>query len=139
LTTIGICGDNCLYCPRYLATLSGKAEELERVKELWVRLDLREPSFPAQDLACYGCLPDNDCAYSELRACVLGKDIESCGLCEAYPCQIVSAVFEKSERLIPKALSVCTPDERELLRKAFFSKRENLEKKKLEEQEKGKG
>jgi hypothetical protein len=139
MSTIGICGDNCLYCPRYLATLSGKAEELERVKELWVRLGLREPSFPAQNLVCYGCHPDNDCAYSELRACVHGKGIERCGLCEAYPCQIVSAVFEKSERLRPKALSICTPDEKELLRKAFFSKRENLGKKKLEKQEEGKG
>jgi hypothetical protein len=112
---------------------------LEKVKKLWVRLGLRDPALPAQDLVCYGCPPENNCAYSELRACVYGKGIESCGLCEGYPCQIVSAVFEKSERLSPKALSICTPDERELLRKAFFSKRENLEKKKLEEQEKGKG
>jgi hypothetical protein len=53
MATIGICGDNCLFCPRYLATLSGKTEELERVKELWARLGLREPSILAQDLICY--------------------------------------------------------------------------------------
>jgi len=132
MATIGICGDNCLFGPRYLATLSGKTEELERVKELWARLGLREPSILAQDLICYGCLPENDCAYSELKACISEKNIESCGLCETYPCQIVSAIFEKSEGLRSKMLSVCTPVERELLQKAFFSKRENMEKKRSE-------
>ncbi len=139
MTTIGICGDNCLYCPRYLATLSGKTEELERVKELWIRLGLREPSFLARNLVCHGCLPENDCAYSELRACVHGKGVESCGLCEAYPCQIVSAAFEKSERLCSKVASVCSPEERKLLKRAFFSKRENMEKTGLEKPRKGKG
>ena len=139
MTTIGICGDNCLYCPRYLATLSGKTEELERVKELWIRLGLREPSFLARNLVCHGCLPENDCAYSELRACVHGKGVESCGLCEAYPCQIVSAAFEKSERLCSKVASVCSPEERKLLKRAFFSKRENMEKTGLEKPRKGNG
>jgi hypothetical protein len=125
--TIGICGDNCLYCPGYLATRSGEAEELEKVKELWVRLGLRDPAFPARDLACYGCAPENNCAYSELRACVYEKDIETCGVCEAYPCRLVGAVFEESEKLHSHCESVCTPEEMESLRKAFFSKRQNLQ------------
>ena len=37
MNMIGICGDNCAYCPRYTATLKGRTIELERVKELWVR------------------------------------------------------------------------------------------------------
>ena len=137
MTTLGICGDDCLYCPRYLATQSGKAEELEKVKELWVRLGLKDPAFPAQDLVCCGCTSENKCAYSELRACVYKKGIESCWLCEAYPCHLVSAAFEKSEKLCSQSALVCTPEEMELLRKAFFSKRENIEKKRSEEQEKG--
>jgi hypothetical protein len=138
MITIGICGDDCLYCPRYLATQSGKVEELEKVKDLWVRLGLRDPAFSAQDLACCGCTPANNCAYPELRACVSEKGIESCGLCEAYPCQLISAAFEKSERLYSQTLKFCTPEEMDLLRKAFFSKRENLEKKRLEKRKKGK-
>jgi hypothetical protein len=138
MTTMGICGDYCNHCPRYLATLSGRVEELERVKELWVRLGLREQTYPARNLVCHGCLPENDCAYSELRACVYEKGIDSCGLCETYPCQIVCAAFEKSERLYAEVASICAPEEIELFRKAFFSKRENIEKKILEKQEKGK-
>ena len=138
MITIGICGDDCLYCPRYLATQIGKAEELEKVKALWVRLGLRDPAFSAQDLACYGCTPANNCAYPELRACVSEKGIESCGLCEAYPCHLIGSTFEKSDKLYSQALKVCTPEELELLRKAFFSKRKNIEKKHLEKRKKGK-
>jgi hypothetical protein len=126
MNTMGICGDHCLYCPRYVATLSGKAEEMEKVKELWLRLGLGEPALSTQDVACSGCLPENDCAYSELRACVYEKGIESCGLCEVHPCELVEAAFEKSERLRSRAALVCTPEEMETLRKAFFSKRQNL-------------
>ncbi len=126
MSTMGICGDNCLYCPRYVATRSGKAEELEKVKELWVRLGLREPSLSARDLTCPGCNPENDCAYPELRSCVYARGIESCGLCETYPCALVDAVFEKSERLCSRAAVVCTPEEMGVLREAFFSKRQNL-------------
>jgi hypothetical protein len=129
MSTMGICGDNCLYCPRYLATQSSEPEEeLEKVKELWLRLGLRDPSLPARDLACYGCTPENNCAYLELRTCVYGKGIENCGLCEIYPCVLVNAALEKSEGLRSQAVLVCTSEEMELLRKAFFSKRQNLDK-----------
>ncbi len=129
MSTMGICGDNCLYCPRYVATRSGTAEDLEKVNELWARLGLREPGLPAQNLACPGCTPENDCAYPELRSCVYAKGIESCGLCEAYPCELVDAAFEKSGKLCSRAALVCTPEEMEVLRKAFFSKQENLSRK----------
>jgi hypothetical protein len=138
MAVIGICGDNCAYCPRYLATLSGKTEELEKVKELWVRLGLRDPSLPAWGLVCHGCAPANNCAYSELRACVYGKGVESCGLCETYPCALVDAAFQRSDELFSQTMLVCTPEEVELFRKAFFSKRQNLEKRHFEKHRKNK-
>ena len=80
MITIGICGDDCLYCPRYIATKKGGNKEMEEVKELWVRLGLREPAFPARDMACLGCRPENKCAYLEVRTCAYEKGIENCGL-----------------------------------------------------------
>jgi hypothetical protein len=129
MTMMGICGDNCLYCPRYIATQSGNVWELEKVKELWLRLGLGNSTLSAQDMVCSGCNPENNCAYSELRACVYGKGIENCGLCKAYPCDLVNAAFEKSESLHTRAALVCTREEMEILQKAFFSKQQNLEKK----------
>jgi hypothetical protein len=127
MSLIGVCGDNCSYCPRYTATRSGKTEELEEVKELWARLGLRDPAVPARDLTCFGCNPENPCAYAELRDCAREKGIDNCGLCDAYPCKRIDAAFEKSEDLRSHATRVCTPKEMDTLTKAFFSKRQNLD------------
>ncbi|HXE98534.1 MAG TPA: DUF3795 domain-containing protein [Dongiaceae bacterium] len=127
MNVIGICGDNCSFCPRYLASQNGDVKELENVKELWVRLGLRDPDFPAQDMACSGCSPENNCAYSEVRACAYEKGIDNCGLCQVYPCKLLNVVFEKSEKLRSQAARFCTPEEMDAFHKAFFSKRQNLD------------
>jgi hypothetical protein len=135
MNMIGICGDNCLYCPRYIATKNGSDTKMEEVKELWVRLGMREPDFPARDMACFGCRPENKCAYLEVRTCAHKKGIQNCGLCQVYPCELISAVFEKSERLSFLAARICTPEEMDKLHNAFFSKRQNLDQIHLEKQE----
>lgn len=126
--TIGICGDNCSYCPRFMATKSGRREELEKVKELLVRLGLRDPDFPVKDMACCGCKPENKCAYAELRVSVSGKGHKNCGPCEQYPCDLINSVFDKSDILKSHASKVCTQDEMDTLHKTFFSKKEYLDK-----------
>ena len=127
MNSMGICGDNCVFCPRYLATQSGSASELEKVKELWVRLGLRDPAFPVQAMACLGCRPENKCAYPEVRDCANGKGIENCGLCHAYPCDLINTVFDKTAKIRHDAARICTPEEMEALQKAFCSKRQNLD------------
>lgn len=121
---IGVCGDNCAYCPRYIATKSGSRTELEEVRELWVRLGLRAHDYPAEELACHGCFPGNNCAYKELRACVREKAYENCSSCDDYPCELILNVLEKSEKLKSRASMVCNQKDMEMLRKAFFSKKE---------------
>jgi hypothetical protein len=121
---IGICGDNCAYCPRYIATQKGGIQELENVKELWLRLGLRDPAFPVQNMVCKGCMPENRCAYPEICSCVSEKAIENCGLCDEYPCELIKGAFNRSDKLKSHAAKVCTQEEMEMLQKAFFSKRE---------------
>ena len=127
MNVIGICGDNCSFCPRYLASQNGDVKELENVKELWVRLRLRDPDFPAHDMSCSGCSPENNCAYSEVRACASGKGIGNCGLCQGYPCKLLDAVCERTEKLRSYAARLCTEKEMDVLHIAFFSKRRNLD------------
>jgi len=124
MNMIGICGDNCAYCPRYTATLKGRTIELEKVKELWVRLGFRDLDFPVQDMACHGCKPENKCAYVELSTCVITKRLEDCGSCNEYPCKLINSAFDKSEKLKSQASMVCTHEEMDVLHKAFFSKKE---------------
>jgi hypothetical protein len=127
VSMIGICGDNCQFCPRYVATENGSAKELEKVKELWVKLGLRDPAFPAQEMACHGCKPENKCAYPEIRDCANERAVDNCGLCDGYPCGLINTALDRSEKLCSRAAVVCTPMEMEALRKAFFSKRQNLD------------
>jgi len=124
---IGVCGDDCSLCPRYSATLNESAEELEKVRELWVKLEWRDPDFPVARLACHGCKAEVNCAYSELRACAQEKAVANCGLCEGYPCELINGAFGKSEKVQARAALVCTPIEMSTLERAFFSKKQNLD------------
>ena len=92
----GVCGDDCAACPRLTATETGDPQELGKVKQLWVRLGLRDASFPAEKLACHGCLPENDCAYPDVRACARVRSLPNCGWCPDYPCALTAAIFERT-------------------------------------------
>ncbi len=35
MLNLGLCGDDCNYCPRYLATQSGDEERLKEVAVMW--------------------------------------------------------------------------------------------------------
>jgi len=127
MTFIGICGDNCTYCPRYIATQKGDFKSLSDVKMLWVRLGFRDPEFPVQDMACYGCSPENRCAYPEVRDCAVDKEVANCGDCAQYPCSKINKVFERTEKLRSEAIAICTTEELEILDKAFFWKKRYLD------------
>jgi hypothetical protein len=98
--------------------------ELEKVKELWVLLGLRSRDFPVENMACHGCKPKNKCAYIELRECVNSKKYDNCGLCAEYPCSLINSAFDKSEKLKERVNNICTQEEKDILQKAFFSKKE---------------
>lgn len=128
MNKVGVCGDNCSYCPRYIAALSGSIEELKKVKELWVRIGLRDESFPAENLVCHGCMPEVKCAYPELRNCAAGKKISNCGLCDNYPCELVNSAYKRTRNLESVARGVCSAEEMDMLDKAFFHKKRTLDK-----------
>jgi hypothetical protein len=107
--------------------MNESAEELEKVKELWVRLEWRDPDFPTAELSCHGCRTEIKCAYSELRTCTREKAVDNCGLCQRYPCKLIDAAFAKSEDVKVRAALVCKPNEMALLERAFFSKKQNLD------------
>ena len=73
-------------------------------------------------MVCYGCKPENKCAYKELRACVTAKMYNKCGLCDEYPCILIKDAFDKSDKLKDLVKELCTQKEMDNLQKAFFSK-----------------
>jgi hypothetical protein len=124
---IGVCGDNCTYCPRFIENNKGSTQRLETVKELWVRIGLRDDPVAIGAMLCNGCKPENNCAYAALRDCAAQRKLQNCGLCGAYPCKLVEDCFAGSAELYPRIRSSCTEDELRILEKAFFCKKANLD------------
>jgi hypothetical protein len=123
---IGACGDNCTYCPRFKATNDNDPIELNRLKELWVSLGLKDKDIDPETLKCSGCSKENNCAYNELRDCAFAQGYENCGLCSKYPCALVQSAFSKTEDLFRKFDSRCST-EHVCIEKAFRYKKDNLD------------
>ncbi|HUI92080.1 MAG TPA: DUF3795 domain-containing protein [Chitinivibrionales bacterium] len=123
MATIGVCGDNCDVCPRYHATKSGKIEDLEKIKSLYVRLGMRKESSLAAELACNSCSPEKPCAYPDLLQCANSKRMKNCGFCCEYPCGKINAVFAKTDSWLDAIQGSCTEEEFQMLAKAFGKKK----------------
>ncbi|HUW66338.1 MAG TPA: DUF3795 domain-containing protein [Spirochaetia bacterium] len=123
---LAFCGNVCTYCPRYIATTSGSMEGLKTVVELWYRCGWRDTVVSAMEIACHGCRSIQWCRYG-ISQCALERKVDNCGRCNDYPCVKLAQALEKSERFSSICNDVCSRTDYELLHRAFFTKKENLE------------
>ena len=123
---LAFCGDDCNFCPRYIATQSGSEEQLKEVAILWKKAGWQEAIVSPEEMVCYGCSSVSRCVYG-IKECALEKDVENCGRCQDYPCEKVIKVFERTEVYARKCQEICSQEEYERLQRAFFSKKENLD------------
>lgn len=121
---ITLCGDNCIYCPRYNARTD---EELSRVAELWHRVGWRDRIVPNDEIRCTGCSSHKQCTY-QLVDCTKEHGVEKCSQCNDFPCVRIDRMLERSEGYRQKCREVCTKEEYSALEKAFFDKENNLRK-----------
>ena len=123
---IAACGNDCSACPRYVTHPYGKTrEKLRHTAELWMKIGYRDRVVSEEEIACTGCKPENWCRYRIVKCCH-DRGIESCAECGAYPCADMEDCFRVTLSFEPKCRQVCDEREYEQLRKAFFEKRENL-------------
>lgn len=125
---IGFCGDNCSACPRYIATQSGDEEQLKKAAEMWKIVGWRETTVPPNEMICHGCASVEWCRYENIRKCAVKKGIVNCGLCEDYPCKKIKEVFEQTEHYKKACEEICSKEDYECFQKAFFSKKDILDK-----------
>lgn len=121
---ITLCGDNCLECPRYLATTE---EELSQVAELWYRVGWRDSIVPAAEMRCDGCSSHKKCTYY-LVECTRDHGVEKCNQCTQFPCEKIDDMLRRSGNYEKKSREVCSDEEYQMLKKSFFNKEENLKK-----------
>ena len=69
MNLIGICGDNCQYCLSFIAIKNISMNMLEKVKDLWVRLGLRDNDFPDHNMACQAICLKKMCIAETLHLC----------------------------------------------------------------------
>ncbi len=124
---IAACGDKCSICPRYVATKENSTESLEYIAELWFKLGFRDIIAEPEEIKCYGCSKDNNCMY-KINSCPNLETINNCGECKSFVCSKLQQAFNNSEINRENTKATCTPDEYEVLHKAFFQKKEVLEK-----------
>ncbi len=124
---LGVCGDRCDVCPRYLATANDDPALFERIRTVYVKVGLRKNGASLDSLKCRGCSPENMCAYSFVRDCAIGRKIQNCGECSDYPCEKIKEVFRKTEDARKLFERCCTREEFAFFEKAFFRKKEHLD------------
>ena len=95
---IAACGNDCSSCPRYIAHPFEKTDEqLQCTAELWMKIGYRDHIVSKDEISCTGCKAENWCRYKVVKCC------------------------EE-----PQCRKVCTDEEYEKLKKAFFEKEKNI-------------
>ena len=123
---IAACGNDCSACPRYTAHPYEKTEEqLRHTAELWMKIGYRDHLVSNEEIACSGCKPENWCRYGVAKCCE-EKGISNCSECYEYPCDNMKECFEVTKSFEPMCRKVCTDEEYEMLKRAFFEKEMNL-------------
>ena len=122
---LSFCGDCCSACPRYIATKNNDTAKLQQLALLWYRLGLRDKVLPPDELICTGCNAKKPCNY-HINTCEQLNGLNNCGECALFPCSTIENVFKKSEATKMRCKSICSPEEYETIKPAFFQKRELL-------------
>ena len=123
---IAACGNDCSVCPRYTAHPYEKTDEqLRHTAELWMKIGYRDHLVSNEEIACYGCKPENWCRYRVVKCCE-DHGIKTCGECPEFPCDNIKECFQVTRSFEPVCRQVCTDDEYRRMKKAFFEKEKNL-------------
>ena len=123
---IAACGNGCAACPRYTKPPFEKTpEELHNTAVLWQKIGYRDRVVSNEEISCTGCSVENWCRYNIVK-CVSGKNLENCGQCENYPCETIRECFKVTKSFIPACRAVCSDEEFDVMKRAFFEKEQNL-------------
>ena len=123
---LAACGNDCSVCPRYNVPPFEKTEEaLRHTAELWYKIGYRDRVVSNDEISCSGCKPENWCRYNVVRCC-WDKGIQNCSKCQEFPCGNMQECFAVTLSFAPKCREVCTDEEYEQMKIAFFEKEKNL-------------
>ena len=123
---LSFCGDDCNYCPRYLATQSGNEEHLKEVAAFWQMIGWRDNEESLEKISCHGCSTVKTCGLG-IKDCVIEKGVDNCGKCSEYPCRKLLKIFKNNEKEAVICKDRLSVTDYKLFQRAFFSKKERLD------------
>jgi len=126
LTGLGFCGDDCNYCPRYIATRSGDVERLKEVAALWKIIGWLDTIVSPEEMACHGWSSVNRCMLG-IKECAIGKGVDNCGKCNDYPCEKMLKIFKENNLLSDNCKELLSKKDNKRFQKAFFTKKGRLD------------
>jgi hypothetical protein len=94
---------------------------------LWQKLGWRDSVESPDKIACNGCASVKNCGLG-IKQCAREKELESCGQCREYPCEKLMTIFRNNQKEASLCRDKFSPDDYSLCHKAFFSKKERLDK-----------
>jgi hypothetical protein len=110
-----------------VATKSGDVEGLREAATLWKKAGWKEVIVQPEDMVCHGCTSVKWCRYEAIRKCSREGEIDNCGQCGHYPCEKIMRVFEQTKLYAEFCLDKLSKDDYVCFEKAFFSKKEKLD------------
>jgi hypothetical protein len=94
---ISYCGINCAECPAYLATQKNDVKEIKKISTQWSNDEMK---FTPEEIYCDGCSSGGRvfswAPNCDIRICCMDKDLENCGHCKDYICDILKNSFERN-------------------------------------------
>ena len=123
---LAFCGNDCSECPRYIATEKGDISILEKVAELWNRLGWRDTIVSPKEISCHGCSTSCFCSYG-IQQCASNKEIDNCGMCTSYPCDLSLKSFEQTKIYSESIKGKCNDEDYQRCYVAFFLKKDYLD------------
>ena len=127
---LAYCGDCCTFCPRFIATLSGSREKLKDVAYLMKKVGWHYSLDDLEENKCEGCQDVENCEYG-IKECCIERNIKNCGKCIDYPCSKIEKAFRITAGYVDQFKNILSKEEYEIFRKAYFLKKENLEKERV--------
>jgi len=109
---IGYCGYRCHLC----GARSDDPEVRKRLVDGWRKIFGHE-SYTVENVRCDGCRADGRLADTscEARPCAIERGVESCSLCDDFPCKKVGHLLATG----PAMIVYCHPRTKELTREEY--------------------
>lgn len=126
MIALGYCGDDCNFCLRFVGTIRNNENELEKAAEIWFKLGWSDTILPAHEMRCLGCASTKGCFYG-VKECCEERKINNCGCCPEYICEKLEDVFKRTRQYEEKSKLIFKNDVHEVLKKAFYRKKEYLD------------